>query len=154
MELYSVASQKATTANAASTVVKPGEEAPIGWADPYTLRQFGVKIVIGGEESSQGLQLAWTHWDGKTLRDDIIRISLYILYFHCIRVQIGYHSYDWSFKSFNNLQVFPATRGALHPRSGTADGNPDQKSEGDPVGFLAKAVSFNLHSFPLYPCSS
>jgi len=50
MELYSVASQKATTANAVSTVVKPGEEAPIGWADPYTLRQFGVKIVIGGEE--------------------------------------------------------------------------------------------------------
>lgn len=49
MELYSVASQKATTTGAA-TVVKPGEEAPIGWADPYTLRQFGVKVVIGGEE--------------------------------------------------------------------------------------------------------
>lgn len=74
--------------------------------------------------------------------------------FSSYRVHIGYHSYDWSFKSFNNLQVFPATRGALHPRSGTADRNPDQKSEGDPVGFLAKAISFNLHSFPLYPCYS
>lgn len=50
MQLYSVASQKATTTGAA-TVVKPGEEAPIGWADPYTLRQFGVKVVIGGEDS-------------------------------------------------------------------------------------------------------
>ena len=56
---------------------------------------------------------------------------------------------------FSNLPSLSLdTRGALHPRSGTADGNPDQKSEGDPVGFLAKAISFNLHSFPLYPCYS
>ena len=59
MELYSVASQKATTANAVSTVVKPGEEAPIGWADPYTLRQFGVKIVIGGEERQLRSSAPW-----------------------------------------------------------------------------------------------
>ena len=51
IELYSVSSQKATITGAAVTLVKPGEEAPIGWADPYTLRQFGVKVVIAGEDS-------------------------------------------------------------------------------------------------------
>ena len=79
MELYSVASQKATTANAVSTVVKPGEEAPIGWADPYTLRQFGVKIVIGGEERQLRSSAPWGL---DTLgRKDTKRCYTYIPYF-------------------------------------------------------------------------
>lgn len=121
---------------------------------PFVSLGWRLWLVGRREPAKVFSSCGFTHTGQGKLRDDVIRISLYILYFHGIRVQIGYHSYDWSFKSFNHLQVFPATRGALHPRSGTADWNPDQKSEGDPVGFLAKAISFNLHSSPLYPCYS
>ena len=55
-----MASTKTSTTGAA-TVLPPGEDAPIGWADPYTLRQFGVKVVIGGEDRC--IHWIWIHMD-------------------------------------------------------------------------------------------
>eukprot|EP00438_Fugacium_kawagutii_P015188 Skav227613 [mRNA] locus=scaffold1141:613726:632679:- [translate_table: standard] len=74
MELYSVASQKSAIADATSTVVKPGEEAPIGWADPYALRQFGVKVVIGEEDSSMSLEQA--HHDQSVASDNASTVEV------------------------------------------------------------------------------
>ena len=32
------------------SLVKPGDEQPIGWTDLYTSRNFAVKVVVAGEE--------------------------------------------------------------------------------------------------------
>ncbi len=87
---------------------------------PIPFDSLGWRLWLPGRRAAKEFSSwAWTRWP-KTLK---ISYNYFIIIISLYRVQIGYHSYDWSFKSPSSTK--PSAQGALHPRSGTADGNPD-----------------------------